>query len=287
MESSTSDSEESTDSSSRDWSSEDDKKEKRKTKKSGKDRKSSKDRSKKSKKEKQGNRKKRNGEQKPAATPTKESNVEEKRELRARLEAEQLRARMWQELSEANSLAEEGSQQKTTTPRRRGARTPLTSQTTKKSEEDEGRGMNVADALRRAGENNGQDDSETQRADRRQRHRQRQELVMAVIFATGIVTGAATSVVMVSGDTERLPGPAVSVKRVVTACKTLWWDEARTVSLLEHWTGLPVLHPEGSAWAMSLLASAPLLLMELRRYGWQQALAWTTAPTQRLTDESR
>ena len=102
------------------------------------------------------------GEQKPAATPTKESNAEEKRELRARLEVEQLRARMWQELSEANSLAEEGSEQKTTTPCRRGARTPLTGQTTKKSEEDEGRGMNVADALRRAGENNGQDDSETQ-----------------------------------------------------------------------------------------------------------------------------
>ena len=110
---------------------------------------------------------------------------------------------------------------------------------------------------------------------------------MTVIFAAGIVTGAATCMAVASEETEWLPGPAVSMKRVATAYKTLWWDEARTVSLLEHWTGLPMLHPAGSAWAMSLVASAPILLMGLRRYGWQQALAWTTAPYQRLTDESR
>ena len=163
-ESSTSDSEESTGSSSQDSSSEDDKKGKRKTKKSSKDKKCSKDRNKKSKKEKQGRRKKRGGEKKHAVTPTKETNDEEKRELRARLEAEQLRARMWQELCEASGTAERGSQQRNTTPCRRGVRTPQTGQSTKKNEEDEGRGMNVAEALRRAGENNnnGQEDRETQ-----------------------------------------------------------------------------------------------------------------------------
>ena len=58
---------------------------------------------------------------------------------------------------------------------------------------------------------------------------------MVVIFATGMMTR----------ETEWVPSPAAPVKRVVTAHKTLWWNEARTVSLLEHWTGLPVLHPSG------------------------------------------
>ena len=135
--------------------------EKRKTKKSGKDKKSSKETNKKSNNDKQGKRKKRGAEKEPAATLTKESNDEEQRELRAKLEGEQLRAQMWQELCEANIMAEKGSQQRATNPCRRGTITTQTRQTTK-NEEDEGRGMNVADALRRAGENNGQDGRETQ-----------------------------------------------------------------------------------------------------------------------------
>ena len=148
-ESSTSETEESTDGSSGTTSSEDDKKEKRKSKKGDRNKKGSKEKSKKKKKKKkkkeeQEKRKKRSARKKAAGTPTRECNDEEKRDLRAKLEAEQLRARMWQELCEANNMAET----KPSTPCRRGTRTPLGGQTAKRQEEEEGRGVNVAEALR-------------------------------------------------------------------------------------------------------------------------------------------
>ena len=102
-------------------------------------------------------------------------------------------------------------------------------------------------------------------------------------FALGIIMGAGICTVLVTEQPRWLPGPVLSVKRVAMAYKTLWWDEAKAVTILEQWTETQILHPAGSALMMTVLASAPLL-MGLRRYRWQQALAWTTPPAHRLTE---
>ena len=55
-------------------------------------------------------------------------------------------------------------EKKPSTPCRRGTRTPVGGQAAKRQEEEEGRGVSVAEALRRAAtpEANGQEDGESQ-----------------------------------------------------------------------------------------------------------------------------
>ena len=91
-ESSTSDSEESTDSSSQTSSSEDDKKKKRKSKKSDKNKKAARKRARRTRRRNRRNARSEVQEKKATGTPIKEYDDEEKKDLRAKLEAEHLRA---------------------------------------------------------------------------------------------------------------------------------------------------------------------------------------------------
>ena len=92
-------------------------------------------------------------------------------------------------------------------------------------------------------------------------------------FSASIVTGAATNMAMASEETM-----VTRPSRVDEMCR-----EAKNVSLLEHWTGLPP-HPTGML-GQRVWRLQPL--MGLGRYWWQQALASTTATDKHLTVESR